>query len=88
MIPQDLATLFWDTDLTDFDPLAFPTYTICRVLEYGDTEAVAWLRETFTAAQIKEVIRIERRLSPRSANFWALVYGIDREQVAALKLAS
>ena len=88
MIPQYLRTLFWDTNLDNFDPLAFPAYTIGRVLEFGDKDAVAWLKQTFTQAQIVEVIRTERRLSPRSANFWALVYGLSRDQVAALKLAS
>jgi hypothetical protein len=88
MIPKYLRALFWDTELANFDPLAFPTYTIGRVLEYGDKDAVEWLRQTFTEVQIVEVIRTERRLSPRSANFWALVYGLSRDQVAALKLAS
>jgi hypothetical protein len=31
------------------------------------------------------VIRAERRLTRRSANFWALVYRIPPEEVAALK---
>jgi hypothetical protein len=88
MIPQYLRALFWDAELANFDPLAFPTYTIGRVLEYGDKDAVEWLRQTFTEVQIVEVIRTERRLSPRSANFWALVYSLSRDQVAALKLAS
>jgi uncharacterized protein DUF6922 len=88
MIPLYLSTLFWDTNLDNFDPLAFPVYTIGRVLEYGDQDAVAWLKITFSEAQIVDVIRTEKRLSRRSANFWALVYGLSRDQVAALKLAS
>ena len=88
MIPECLRSLFWDTNLDDFDPLAFPTYTIARILEYGDQDAVAWLRKTFSETQIVKVVRTERRLSRRSANFWALVYGVSPDQVAALKLAS
>ena len=38
MIPKDLSLLFWDTNLADFDPAAYPFYTIERVLEYGDDE--------------------------------------------------
>jgi len=34
---------------------------------------------------IKRVISNERRLSRKSANFWALAYGIPSDQVAALK---
>jgi hypothetical protein len=88
MIPQYLRTLFWDTNLDSFDPLAFPSYTIGRVLEYGDQDAVAWLKTTFSESEIVDVIRTEMRLSRRSANFWALVYRLSLDQVAALKLAS
>ena len=85
MIPQNLRSLFWDVNLHSFNPASYPDYTIARVLEYGDEEAVRWLRETFTKEAIKQVISNERRLSPRSANFWALAYGIPSSEVAALK---
>jgi hypothetical protein len=85
MIPQELAALFWDIKREDFDPAAHPDYTIGRILESGDEQAVAWLRRFFSEAQIKEVIRSERRLTRKSANFWALVYGIPAGQVAALR---
>jgi hypothetical protein len=84
MVPNTLQPLFWDTNLAVFEPSAYPDYTIFRVLEYGDDQAVAWLRENFGAAEIHRVIRTERRLSPKSATFWALVYGIPEAEVAAL----
>jgi hypothetical protein len=84
MVPNALQHLFWDTNLATFEPAAYPDYTIFRVLEYGDDEALAWLRETFGASEIIRVIRAEQRLSPKSATFWALVYGIPEAEVAAL----
>ncbi|MFZ3211212.1 MAG: hypothetical protein WA188_06820 [Terriglobales bacterium] len=87
MIPSNLQTLFWDTNLATFDPTAYPDYTIFRVLEYGDEPAVEWLRQTFSEAEIRRVLRTERRLSRKSANFWALVYGIPPGEVAALDKA-
>jgi Family of unknown function (DUF6922) len=84
MIPKHLETLFWDIDLRAFRPETYPDYTIFRVLEYGDESAVAWLRQTFSESEIRRVLCSERRLSPKSANFWALVYGIPFPQVAAL----
>jgi hypothetical protein len=87
MIPQKLRALFWDLGSQTFDPVAFPDYTIFRVLEYGDQEAVAWLREAFSEEAIKKVISNEQRLSRRSANFWALAYRIPPNEVAALKSA-
>ena len=87
MIPQDLRPLFWDTNLDNFNPVSYPAYTIARVLEYGDDKAIAWLRDTFSETQIVEVLRTERRLSRKSANFWALIYHIPSKEIAALTFA-
>jgi hypothetical protein len=84
MVPRTLQALFWDTDLSTFLPSDYPDYTILRVLEYGDDKAIAWLRETFELPEIRRVIHTERRLSPKSATFWALIYGIPESEVAAL----
>jgi hypothetical protein len=84
MIPNQLQTLFWDIDVTAFNPADYPDYTIFRVLEFGDKEAIVWLRELFPEQEIRRVLRTERRLSRKSANFWAAVYKIPDEQVAAL----
>ncbi len=87
MIPRDLHSLFWDVNLADFNPVAYTDYTLARVLELGDERAVKWMKETFSEAEIKRVIATERRLSRKSANFWALVYGLAPEDVAALRPA-
>jgi hypothetical protein len=87
MIPQHLHPLFWDVNLDTFNPAAYPDYTIARVLELGDEDAVAWMKATFAEADIRRVIATERRLSRKSANFWALVYGIAPDEVAALRPA-
>jgi hypothetical protein len=42
------------------------------------------MKETFSESDIKRVIATERRLSKKSANFWALVYGIAPGDVEAL----
>ncbi len=85
MIPKHLRPFFWDIEAKDFNPTAYPQYTITRVLEYGDDKAVAWLKEQFSERQIREVLRTEPRLSRKSANFWAIVYHIPRDEVAALR---
>jgi len=85
VIPQWLSALFWDIRLDQFDPRAYPDYTILRILELGDDDAVSWLRQTFPEQEIRRVLCTERRLSRKSANFWALIYGIPPEEVAALQ---
>ncbi len=85
MVPQHLRAFFWDINTDSFEPNAYPEYTILRILELGDEKAVAWLRAEFSEDAITKVLRGDRRLSPRSANFWALVYGIPPEEIAALR---
>ena len=87
MIPRHLQPLFWDTNSETFDAAAYPVYAIERVLEHGNDEAVAWLRRTFTADQIRDVLCTDRRLTPRSATFWALIFGVPAQDVAALRSA-
>ncbi len=84
-VPKNIAHLFWDVNIETFDPLAYPHYTISRVLEFGDEEAATWIRELFSEAEIKSVIKSDQRLSPKSANFWAIMFGIPFGEVAALK---
>lgn len=85
MVPEHLHPLFWDIDIKKFNPLEYPRYTISRVLEFGDEKSVTWIKELFSIEQIKDVIKSEHRLTRRSANFWAFIYGIPSSAVAALK---
>ena len=84
MIPSGLQSLFWEVDVDRFSPEAYPDYTIFRVLEFGDQEAFAWLKQIFPESEIRRVLSTERRLSPKSATFWALVYGVPAKDVASL----
>ena len=85
MIPSNLRAFFWDIDTDSFDPQSHGEYTIERILELGTPEAVAWLEEQFSEDQIKAVIRSARRLSAKSATFWALVYQIPTHDFAVLR---
>lgn len=85
VIPEHIFPLFWDINCKRFETKRFPNYTILRILELGDVPAVKWLEETFTADQISAVIRNDRRLTPRSARFWSLVYGIPASEVRVLR---
>jgi len=84
MIPKELRPFFWDANTDSFNPREYPQYTIGRILELGTEAAVTWMKTTFTEDEIKKVIREDRRLSPRSANYWALIYDIPTEEVTAL----
>jgi hypothetical protein len=55
-----------------------------RVLEYSDDQAIHWLKATFSSERLADVVRRSRRLSPNTANLWALVLDIPRDQVRCL----
>jgi hypothetical protein len=84
-IPKNIRHLFWDIEVETFNPLDYPEYTICRVLEFGNEESAAWMKELFSESLIKKVIRSDKRLSPKSANYWALRFCIPLGEIAALK---
>jgi len=56
-------------------------------LELGDEAAVEWLRQTFPEGEIRRVLSTERRLSEKSANFWALVYGVPSREASGVKVS-
>jgi len=84
MIPSNLRSFFWDVDAAALDPHQYAAYVIGRILAQGTEEAVAWMRATFHEDEIRKVISEDRRLSPKSATYWALIYDIPTECVAAL----
>lgn len=79
-----MRSRFWDVDLDTFDPATHPVYVVERLLEFGDRAEARWLREHFSDEVITTVLRGSRRLTARSANFWALVFNIPRQEVMAL----
>jgi hypothetical protein len=83
-LPDFLRPYFWEID---FDRLCLSerqVYIIERVLEYGGDRAIRWLKETFAPETIAAVVRRSRRLSANTANLWALVLDIPRDQVTCL----
>lgn len=71
-LPKNLRPLFWDINTKGFDPKKHPRYTIERILEFGDEEAVRWLFTRFPKEKIRETIGKSRQLSERSKKFWKL----------------
>jgi len=81
---EGMRSLFWDVDPETFHPADNAAYVVERVLERGDQAAARWLRQAFSDEVITGVLRRSRRLSARSANFWALVFNVPRQEVRAL----
>lgn len=75
MIPPVLKKYFWDVDLSTVDPVKHRRYVIERLVELGDDQAVRWLLKTYTANEIRDVLRLSRTISVKSRNYW---YGLLR----------
>ena len=85
MLPKFLKKYFWDLDFEALDPPRHNQEVLVRILEYGDLQATLWMRKNFHRKEIEEVLTRRRALSPRSANYWALIYNIDRSKVRCLQ---
>ncbi len=86
--PSYLKKYFWEVDFKQLSLIRFRRYILERLMEYGDEKAVRWLRDQFSSDEIKEVLIRARGLSPRSANFWRLVVGLEPQKVLCLQKSS
>ena len=87
-LPKFLQSYFWDVNFDELNPQKYPYFVIERILEYGDKKDINWLAKNFSKNTVKKTIISSRSLSPKSANFWALVLNLDRNKVLCLKKSS
>ncbi len=83
-LPVEYRKYFWDIDIHELSVSRDSRFIIERLLEYGDKDAVFWLLHHYPREEIADVVRKSRRLSARSANFWAFFLNISREEVFCL----
>lgn len=87
-LPGFLEKYFWDVEFGKIDLQKRRVYVLKRILDYGDQEAVAWMWINFKKQEIKEVLSKYRGFSQKSANFWAFILNMPREEVLCLKKRS
>ena len=84
-MPGFLEKYFWDVEFGKLNAEAYSQDILSRLLEYGDEKAVSWMKRNFTKHQIEDVLFHYRSVSPQSANFWALIFNIDKRKVMCLQ---
>jgi hypothetical protein len=84
-LPEFLRKYFWDADFDKIDPEKYPHYLVERILEYGDKSAVKWMTENFKKSEIKKTLMKKKGISPKSAAYWALIFGVPRDKILCLK---
>jgi hypothetical protein len=67
-------SLFWDVDPKKINPKKHATYIIERILDFGNTSEVKWMRNYYTPNRIKKVVKKSRVLHDKSRSLWSLVF--------------
>ena|SRR3989338_2634518 len=83
-LPLECHRYFWDIDIKTLSLTRNATFIIERLLEYGNERANKWVLHQYSKREIYNVIINSRRLSARSANFWAYVFEIPVEEILCL----
>jgi len=50
--------------------------------------SVEWMVNSFTLDEVKEVVINSKNLSRKSANFWQIMFNIERDKISCLKESS
>ncbi|MBT9131356.1 MAG: hypothetical protein DDT31_00601 [Syntrophomonadaceae bacterium] len=82
--PKFLKQYFWDIDFDKFNYINYPRFVIERIFEYGNEKAITWMMKNFSRTQITSVLQKSRQLTQKSANFWAFILGVKKENVKCL----
>ena len=86
-LPKFLKKYFWDVSFEKIDIEKNKEYVLKRILNYGDEKAVRWMYDNFEKSEIKNTLSNFRGYSQKSANYWALILDVPREEVLCLKNA-
>jgi len=84
-LPEFLKKYFWEVNFEKLDVKKNSAYILIRLLEYGDEKAIGWMKRHFTKDDIENVLFHFRGISPKSANYWALMLDIDKNSVLCLQ---
>ena len=87
-LPSSLKRYFWDIDFDMLDAEKKYRFIATRIFESGDVEAVRWLVAHVSRERLRAVISESRGLSPKSAHFWGLLFGMDETRIACLQKSS
>jgi hypothetical protein len=77
-------TLFWDTDKNSLDISKHKRFIIERVLRFGMLSDIQWLLSTYHENEIINVVQKSKSIDKKTANFWTIYYGIDKDEVLCL----
>jgi hypothetical protein len=76
--------LFWDTEINNLDISGNKRFIIDRVLQTRMPNDIKWLLSIYSEKDILNVVKKSKSIDKKPANFWAIHYGIDEDEVLCL----
>ena len=83
-LPEFLRQYFWDVDFGELDGQKDAFFITKRVLDRGTTQALSWVISEYGVDKIRQVVTSTRDLDRSTANFWADMLIINKEEVPCL----
>ncbi len=80
-IPEEFRCFFWDTDIEKIDLIVNKFYIIEKLINEGNEKTLAWLFNTYSREEIKEVICNSRRLTLKAAYCWQNYFGLEKREM-------
>jgi len=77
-IIKNKRTYFWDKG--PLDPYRDKYIIIERILEFGTEDEIKIISDYYGRESVEEVVIQSRSLSPKTVNYFALLFGIPREK--------
>jgi hypothetical protein len=87
-LPSLMNYLFWDTSLSGIDIKKDKTFIIERALKLGRPEQIHWILNNYTKREISCVLKNSVNIDPKTANYWAIHFGMKRSDVRCLRKPS
>jgi hypothetical protein len=86
-IPEQLRPYFPSYELSDLDRQENSRLIITNLLNFGDTQAVAWLLSAYQLSEIVEVIQNPSRgtWTSKALNYWQIIFDVEVEQGKATR---
>ena len=72
-LPRMVEKYFWDCNFEELTIALHGDFIVERILNFGDDNAVRWLFDHTTSANIKKVAQHSRNLSEKTRNFWHIM---------------
>jgi len=78
-------SLFWEINSKKLDEQKDAEFIIGRVLDFGNLKEWKAIKDFYGFARIKKTVQRHIFSDPRSANFWAIIFGIDLKSLRCKK---